>query len=283
MNTLVKTLSGVQSDAAPESRRFAVRDWFVAAVVRGFPPVLGLVLFVLAWQGIATAIPALPTPAVTWKAAVALFADPFYRNGPNDQGVGWNVLASLARVGAGFGMAAVIGIPAGFLIGRFAFLNAMASPIISLLRPVSPLAWLPIGLLLFKSANPAAIWAIFICSIWPMVINTAVGVTRVPQDYLNVARVLNLSEWKVFTRVLFPAVLPYMLTGVRLSIGTAWLVIVAAEMLTGGVGIGFWLWDEWNNLKVEHIVIAIFVIGVVGLLLEHALLAIARRFSYDAV
>ncbi|MEE2976630.1 MAG: nitrate ABC transporter permease [Pseudomonadota bacterium] len=283
MNTLVKTLSGVQSDAAPERRRFVARDWFVAAVVRGFPPVLGLVLFVLAWQGIATAIPALPTPAVTWKAAVALFADPFYRNGPNDQGVGWNVLASLARVGAGFGMAAVVGIPAGFLIGRFAFLNAMASPIISLLRPVSPLAWLPIGLLLFKSANPAAIWAIFICSIWPMVINTAVGVTRVPQDYLNVARVLNLSEWKVFTRVLFPAVLPYMLTGVRLSIGTAWLVIVAAEMLTGGVGIGFWLWDEWNNLKVEHIVIAIFVIGVVGLLLEHALLAIARRFSYDAV
>lgn len=283
MNTLVKTLSGVQSDAAPERRRFVARDWFVAAVVRGFPPVLGFVLFVLAWQGIATAIPALPTPAVTWKAGVALFADPFYRNGPNDQGVGWNVLASLARVGAGFGMAAVIGIPAGFLIGRFAFLNAMASPIISLLRPVSPLAWLPIGLLLFKSANPAAIWAIFICSIWPMVINTAVGVTRVPQDYLNVARVLNLSEWKVFTRVLFPAVLPYMLTGVRLSIGTAWLVIVAAEMLTGGVGIGFWLWDEWNNLKVEHIVIAIFVIGVVGLLLEHALLAIARRFSYDAV
>lgn len=283
MNTLVKTLSGVQSDAASERRRFVARDWFVAAVVRGFPPVLGLVLFVLAWQGIATAIPALPTPAVTWKAAVALFADPFYRNGPNDQGVGWNVLASLARVGAGFGMAALIGIPAGFLIGRFAFLNAMASPIISLLRPVSPLAWLPIGLLLFKSANPAAIWAIFICSIWPMVINTAVGVTRVPQDYLNVARVLNLSEWKVFTRVLFPAVLPYMLTGVRLSIGTAWLVIVAAEMLTGGVGIGFWLWDEWNNLKVEHIVIAIFVIGVVGLLLEHALLAIARRFSYDAV
>ncbi|ANJ71242.1 nitrate ABC transporter permease [Ralstonia insidiosa] len=283
MNTLVKTLSGVQSDAAIPTRRIALRDWFVAAVVRSFPPMLGLVIFVLAWQGIATAIPALPTPAVTWKAAVALFADPFYRNGPNDQGVGWNVLASLARVGAGFGMAAVIGIPAGFLIGRFAFLNAMASPIISLLRPVSPLAWLPIGLLLFKSANPAAIWAIFICSIWPMVINTAVGVTRVPQDYLNVARVLNLSEWKVFTRVLFPAVLPYMLTGVRLSIGTAWLVIVAAEMLTGGVGIGFWLWDEWNNLKVEHIVIAIFVIGVVGLLLEHALLAIARRFSYDSV
>ena len=157
----------------------------------------------------------------------------------------------------------------------------MTAPIISLLRPVSPLAWLPIGLLLFKAANPAAIWCIFICSIWPMVINTAVGVSKIPQDYLNIARVLNLSEWKVFTKILFPATLPYMLTGVRLSIGTAWLVIVAAEMLTGGVGIGFWLWDEWNNLKVENIIIAIFVIGIVGLLLEYCMIALAKRFSYE--
>ncbi|TWG83833.1 nitrate/nitrite transport system permease protein [Cupriavidus gilardii J11] len=264
-----------------EERRAARRDALAHGMLKLCPPLAGFVLFLLAWHGIATWIPALPTPGATWDAALPLFADPFYRNGPNDQGVGWNVLASLARVGAGFGLAALIGIPAGFALGRFAFLNAMAAPIISLLRPVSPLAWLPIGLLLFKAANPAAIWAIFICSIWPMVINTAVGVSRVPQDYLNVARVLDLSEWKVFTKVLFPAVLPYMLTGVRLSIGTAWLVIVAAEMLTGGTGIGFWLWDEWNNLKVEHIVIAIFVIGVVGLLLEHALLALARRFSHD--
>ena len=157
----------------------------------------------------------------------------------------------------GFGMAALVGIPMGFMIGRFTVLNRMVSPLISLLRPVSPLAWLPIGLLVFKSANPAAIWTIFICSIWPMIINTAVGVQRVPADYLNVARVLNLSEWKVITKILFPAVLPYMLTGVRLSVGTAWLVIVAAEMLTGGVGIGFWVWDEWNNLNVTHILIAI--------------------------
>ncbi|MDF3834412.1 nitrate ABC transporter permease [Cupriavidus basilensis] len=263
-----------------DARRAAWLDALSAAVLKAIPPLAGFALFLLVWQGIAAMIPAIPTPAATWQAAVPLFSDPFYRNGPNDQGIGWNVLASLARVGAGFGLAALIGIPAGFALGRFAFLNAMMAPIISLLRPVSPLAWLPIGLLLFKSANPAAIWAIFICSIWPMVINTAVGVTRVPQDYLNVARVLDLSEWKVFTRVLLPAVLPYMLTGVRLSIGTAWLVIVAAEMLTGGTGIGFWLWDEWNNLKVEHIVIAIFIIGVVGLLLEYALLTLARRFSY---
>ena len=163
------------------------------------------------------------------------------------------------------------------MIGRFKFLAAMFNPIISLLKPVSPLAWLPIGLLVFKAADPAAIWSIFICSIWPMIINTAVGVQRVPQDYMNVARVLNLSEWKIFTKILLPSVLPYMLTGVRLAIGIAWLVIVAAEMLTGGVGIGFWVWDEWNNLNVPHIIIAIVVIGVVGLLLEQALVALARR------
>ena len=243
-------------------------------------PVAGFALFVLVWQVVAMRIPEIPTPGVTWHAAVELFADPFYDNGPNDKGIGLNLLASLERVAAGFGLAALVGIPVGFAIGRYAAVRAMFSPIVSLLRPVSPLAWLPLGLLLFKAANPAAIWAIFICSIWPMIINTAVGVSRVPQDYLNVARVLNLSEWKVTTKVLLPAVLPYMLTGVRLSIGTAWLVIVAAEMLTGGTGIGFWLWDEWNNLKVEHIVIAIFVIGIVGLLLETLLVALARRFTY---
>src|SRR5213075_2783446 len=131
-----------------------------------------------------------------------------------------------------------------------------------------------------KRADPAAIWVIFICSLWPMIVNTAVGVRQIPQDYLNVARVLDLSEWKTFTRILVPAVVPYMLTGVRLSIGVAWLVIVAAEMLTGGVGIGFWVWDEWNNLKVDHIIIAILVIGVVGLALEQSLIFVAKRFSH---
>ncbi len=244
------------------------------------PPALGLLLFVLLWAQIST-LSGLPGPVKTWGSAVQLFSDPFYQNGPNDQGIGWNVLRSLMRVGMGFGLAALIGIPFGFLIGRFAFLSRMSAPIISLLRPVSPLAWLPIGLYVFKEAQPAAVWVIFISSIWPMIINTAVGVTRVPQDYLNVARVLRLNEWKVFSKILFPAVLPYMLTGVRLSIGVAWLVIVAAEMLTGGVGLGFWVWDEWNNLNVEHIIIAIFVVGIVGLLLEQALVLIAKRFEYQ--
>ena len=257
-------------------------EWLRGMLRTTLPPAIGLAVMIGIWY-LATlkAGGSLPGPVQTWAAAVRLFSDPFYRNGPNDQGIGWNVLSSLQRVGIGFGIAAAIGIPLGFLLGRFATLSRMVNPIISLLRPVSPLAWLPIGLLVFRKADPAATWTIFICSIWPMIMNTAQGVTRVPSDYMNVARVLNLSEWKIFTKILFPAVLPYMLTGIRLSIGTAWLVIVAAEMLTGGVGIGFWVWDEWNNLKVEHIIIAIFVIGIVGLLLEQALVAIARRFSYE--
>ncbi|WP_300653117.1 nitrate ABC transporter permease [Hydrogenophaga sp.] len=248
------------------------------------PPVLGLVFLITVWAVVAgTGASGIPTPLETWKQALEVFADPFYQVGPNDQGVGWNVLMSLQRVAIGFGLAAAVGIPAGFAIGRFEFLSRMFNPLISLLRPVSPLAWLPIGLLVFKGANPAAIWTIFICSIWPMIINTAVGVQRVPQDYMNVARVLNLSEWKIFTKILFPAVLPYLLTGVRLAVGTAWLVIVAAEMLTGGVGIGFWIWDEWNNLNVASIIIAIFVIGIVGLLLEFGLIKLATLFTFEEV
>jgi nitrate/nitrite transport system permease protein len=248
------------------------------------PPMLGFAFLVLLWMAISiTSKGSIPSPSATFSQAVTIFSDPFYSKGPNDQGIGWNILSSLKRVALGFGLAAIVGIPVGFMIGRFKFLSSMFNPLISLLRPVSPLAWLPIGLLVFKGANPAAIWTIFICSIWPMIINTAVGVQRVPQDYMNVARVLNLSEWKIFTKILFPAVLPYMLTGVRLAVGTAWLVIVAAEMLTGGVGIGFWVWDEWNNLNVKNIIIAIFVIGFVGLILEFALIKIATAFTFEEV
>src|SRR5574341_1561452 len=245
-------------------------EWLVAAIAW----VAGIVLFVVAWALVAKLGGRIPDPVTVAKAAAKIFSDPFYFKGPNDQGIGWNVLSSLKRVGIGFGLAALVGIPLGFMIGRWRFLSAMVDPIIALLKPVSPLAWLPIGLLVFKAANPAAIYVIFVCSLWPMIVNTAVGVRQIPQDYLNVARVLNLSGWKVFTKILFPAVLPYMITGVRLSAGIAWLVIVAAEMLTGGVGIGFWIWDEWNNLNVQHIIIAIFVVGTVGLWLEYSLLFI---------
>ena len=265
---------------ASESIDRSLRRQRAELTARIVAPVLGVLAFLGVWALVAQ-LGSIPGPAKTWTAAVQVFSDPFYKNGPNDQGIAWKIGGSLSRVGIGFGFAALVGIPLGFLIGRFMFLRNMAEPVIGLLRPVSPLAWLPIGLLVFKGADPAAVWTIFISSIWPMIINTAVGVRRVPQDYLNVARVLNLSEWKVFTRILFPAVLPYMLTGVRLSMGVAWLVIVAAEMLTGGVGLGFWVWDEWNNLKVENILIAILVIGIIGLFLEHMLLLLAKRWQYD--
>ncbi|NWG86820.1 MAG: nitrate ABC transporter permease [Hydrogenophilaceae bacterium] len=253
------------------------------ALRAALPPVIGVVLFVLLWQIVSASggESGLPGPVKTWESAKVLFADPFYDNGPNDKGIGWNILHSLYRVGAGFGLAALVGIPLGFMIGRFKFLSGMTAPIISLLRPVSPLAWLPIGLYVFKETEPASLWVIFISSIWPIILNTAAGVARVPQDYLNVARVLKLSEWKIFTKILFPSVLPHLMTGIRLSIGVAWLVIVAAEMLTGGTGLGFWVWDEWNNLNVEHIIIAIFIVGIVGLLLEQGLVLLAKRFNYE--
>nr|WP_083772839.1 nitrate ABC transporter permease [Erwinia tasmaniensis] len=261
--------------------RFLNRQLIRRIGQRIIPAILGLVVLLAIWQIAALSSKGFPTPLKSLAAAKVIFADPFYIAGPNDMGIGWNLLASLRRVATGFGLAAMVGIPAGFLIGRFHFIANMFNPIISLLRPVSPLAWLPIGLLLFQRAEPASAWTIFICSIWPMILNTAEGVKRIPQDYLNVARVLNLSEFTVMRKILFPAVLPYILTGVRLSIGIAWLVIVAAEMLTGGVGIGFWIWNEWNNLNVENIIIAIVLIGVVGMVLEQGLMAIARRFSYD--
>ncbi|EPN9381109.1 nitrate ABC transporter permease [Cronobacter malonaticus] len=271
----------VMPRVAVRKRRTPLAATVNALLARVVPAILGLALLVIAWQIAAVSSKGFPTPLSTLDSALTLFADPFYNEGPNDQGIGWNVLASLSRVAVGFGLAALVGIPLGFLIGRFTFLGRMFNPLIALLRPVSPLAWLPIGLLLFQKAEPASSWTIFICSIWPMVINTAEGVKRIPEDYLNVARVLQLSEWTVMRRILFPAVLPAVLTGVRLSIGIAWLVIVAAEMLTGGLGIGFWIWNEWNNLNVENILIAIVIIGVVGLLLEQGLMLIARRFSWQ--
>jgi nitrate/nitrite transport system permease protein len=265
-----------------ESRTRQGRDRlgdFCRAVI---PPLLGLVLMIGVWALVAVGSGNIPGPARTWDAAVLLFADPFYRNGPNDQGIGWNVLASLQRVGIGFGFAALIGIPIGFLLGRVTFLRRMFDPIISLLRPVSPLglaADRPAGL---QARRPGS----------DLDHLHLLDLADDPQHRARrAARAAGLPQRRPRARSArdqgdhphpFPAVLPYMLTGIRLSIGTAWLVIVAAEMLTGGVGIGFWVWDEWNNLKVEHILIAIFVIGIVGFALEQALLLLARRFTYES-
>ncbi len=243
------------------------------------PPLIGFALFLFGWTVLSQFRPTLPNPWVTAQSAIELFAHPFYIESANDQGIGWNILSSLGRVGTGFGMAALIGIPLGFIIGRVQFIRDMLSPIISILRPVSPLAWLPIGMVVFQSANPASIWVIFISSIWPIILNTSAGVSQVPQDYLNVARVLRLSEWKIFTKILLPSSLPYLLTGIRLSVGVAWLVIVAAEMVSGGKGIGFWVWDEYQNSQYAHIIVGIFVVGILGLVIEKLLILLTKLIS----
>ncbi|MAB15025.1 nitrate ABC transporter permease [Parvibaculum sp.] len=227
-----------------------------------------------------TLVPSFPDVPAVWNKAVEVFSDPFYVYGPNDMGIAWQVMYSLGRVLAGFLLAMAVGIPAGFLIGANKTFERAWLPLISILRPVSPLAWLPIGLLIFRAVDPSAIFVIFITSIWPMILNTAAGVKAIPQDYLNVARVLNFNRYEMVTRIYVPSTLPYMLTGMQLSLSTAWMVIVAAEMLTGGIGIGFYIWDEWNNLSVPSIIVAIVIIGGVGIALEAVMNAVRRRYDY---
>ncbi len=244
-------------------------------------PLMTLLVVLGVWVSITTHwVEDFPTPLQTLDRGVEIVAEPFYDNGPNDKGIGWQILYSLGRVLAGFGLAVLVGVPVGFLIGRSEHLHRALSPLIQILRPVSPLAWLPIGLLLFKAVNPSAIFVIFITSIWPVILNTAAGVRTVPRDYINVAAVLCLNRVELSLKILLPAALPHVLTGMRLSLGIAWMVIVAAEMLTGGVGIGFYIWDEWNNLNVASILVAILIIGIVGTVLEFMMSAIEARFRH---
>lgn len=247
--------------------------------------ILPMIVFIIAlglWEMVSKTIaPMLPGPIQTVEKSWDLIRDPFFDKGPNNKGLGWQLLYSLGRVAVGFGLAAAVGIPIGFLIGAVPAFHRAVNPLIQLLRPVSPLAWLPIGLATFKAASPAAFFVIFITSIWPIVLNTAFGVQKIPADYIAVARTLKLSPWRRFRKILLPATLPYTFTGLRISVGIAWLVIVATEMLTGGVGIGFFVWDEWNSLSLEHIILAIFIIGVVGLILDGIITRVGRRFEYD--
>jgi len=246
-------------------------------------PAITFAIVLLGWTVMqATLVPSFPDVPAVWNKAVEIFSDPFYVYGPNDMGIAWQVMYSLGRVLAGFLLAVAVGIPAGFLIGANKTFEQAWLPLIAILRPVSPLAWLPIGLLIFRAVDPSAIFVIFITSIWPMILNTAAGVKAIPQDYLNVARVLNFNRREMVTKIYVPATLPYMLTGMQLSLSTAWMVIVAAEMLTGGIGIGFYIWDEWNNLSVPSIIVAIVIIGCVGILLEAGMNQVRRRYDYSA-
>jgi nitrate/nitrite transport system permease protein len=213
----------------------------------------------------------MPTPPEALVKNLDFILHPFYRRGPGDIGLGWLLLASLSRVCIGFFLGAVVAVPLGFLIGMSREAWLVFNPIIQVFKPVSPLVWLPIALAIFNAAEPSAVFVIFITSLWPTIINTAEGVANVPKDYLEVAQVLEMPRWKQLLKIVLPASLPYIFTGLRLSLGIAWLVIVAVEMLTGGIGIGFFVWDEWNRLNVSSVFLAVFVIGLMGLILDYGL------------
>lgn len=224
---------------------------------------------------------AMPAPSQIGARLVELLSDPFHQRGTNDQGIGIQIAHSLWRVAAGFTLAALVAIPLGFLIGMSPLLNAALNPFIQVLRPVSPLAWMPLALYTIKDSSVSSIFVIFICSVWPMLLNTAFGVATVRKEWLNVARTLEAGTWRTAFRVILPAAAPTILTGMRISIGIAWLVIVAAEMLVGGTGIGYWVWNQWNNLSIADIVIAILMIGLVGLALDRLLGVAARAVAWQ--
>jgi nitrate/nitrite transport system permease protein len=230
--------------------------------------------------GGATKSDGLPTLAQMGEAAVRHLSAPFYDNGPNDKGIGIQLGHSLARVAAGFVLAALVAIPLGFLIGMSPLLYGALNPFIQVLKPISPLAWMPIALYTIKDSSASGIFVIFICSIWPMLINTAFGVASVRREWLNVARTLEVGPLRRAFEVILPAAAPTILTGMRISMGIAWLVIVAAEMLVGGTGIGYFVWNEWNNLSLTNVIFAILMIGVVGMLLDLAFASLQRFVTW---
>jgi len=221
-----------------------------------------------------------PTLGQMGETVYKNLAHPFYDNGPNDKGIGIQLAWSLGRVGLGFLIAAIVAIPLGFAIGMSPLLSHALNPFIQVLKPISPLAWMPLALYTIKDSSISGIFVIFICSIWPMLINTAFGVASVRRDWLNVAKTLEVSPLRKAFLVILPAAAPTILTGMRISMGIAWLVIVAAEMLVGGTGIGYFVWNEWNNLSITNVIIAILLIGVVGMLLDQILARFTRMVTF---
>ena len=243
-------------------------------------PILGLGVMLLIWAVLsATVAPDLPSPMKTWEESKPYILNPFFKDGEMNQGIGRFAFLSLVRVAKGFLLAIVIGTPLGFLLGLSAFFHRTFDPVIQILRPISPLAWLPLGLIIFRQSEPAAIFTIATCAMWPTVINTAVGVRSISPEYLNVGRVFKLSPMKTLRRIIIPGSLPYVFTGYRLSLGLAWLVIVASEMLTGAPGVGGFLWQEYNSLVYSHILLSIITIGLIGFSLDRLMSMVERQFK----
>lgn len=222
-----------------------------------------------------------PNPSLVWEEASYQFKNPFYDKGPNDKGIGIQLKYSLIRVGLGFLLAIVVAVPLGFFIGMSPVLNLALSPFIQILKPISPLAWLPVALYIIKDSEKASIFVIFVCSIWPMLVNTAFGVQSVKKDYINIAKTLELSKVRTAFTIILPAAAPTIFTGMKISIGIAWLVIVAAEMVIGGIGMGYFVWNEWNGLNLASMIFAIFVIGLVGLILDFLISRLISATAYQ--
>ncbi|MBD8653899.1 MULTISPECIES: nitrate ABC transporter permease [unclassified Rhizobium] len=253
----------------PPARKLNIRHAATAVCRNVLPPLVVLIALLAIWQIACSGAGAtLPPPSQVWIDSYDLIAHPFFDFGPQDIGLAWRVLISLQRVAIGFGLAAVVGVFLGALVGQSVWAMRGLDPIFQILRTVPPLAWLPLSLAAFQNSNPSAIFVIFITSIWPVIINTAVGVRNIPDDYRNIARVLRLNQLEFFIRIMVPAAAPYIFTGLRIGIGLSWLAIVAAEMLTGGVGIGFFIWDAWNSSRLTDIIVALAYIGVTGFVLD---------------
>jgi len=241
-------------------------------------PLVGAAAVVVMWAIVsATLAPDLPSPLRTWQESRRYILDPFFKDGEMNQGIGRLAFYSLVRVAKGFALALAIGTPIGFLLGLSRRFHQSFDPIVQFMRPISPLAWLPLGLVIFQKSEPAAVFTIALCAMWPTVINTAVGVRSISQDYLNVGRVLKLSRTTTLRRIVIPATLPYLFTGYRLSLGLAWLVIVAAEMLTGTPGVGGFLWQEYNSLVYSHIILSVLTIGAIGFVLDRLMGLVEAR------
>jgi len=240
----------------------------------------GLLIFALLWIAASSAVKDLPKLKAIWEAAQTLFQNPWYDHGPSDKGILNLMLNSLSRVASGFALGALVAIPLGTVMGMTPFFRKLLDPLVQLLRPVSPLAWYPLGLAAFTAADPALIFTIFITALWPTVLNTAFGVSSLPQDFKNVARVFRFTPWQYLTRVVMPFALPSIVTGLRISFGIAWMVIVAAEMLSGRAGIGFFVWDSYNAGNLALVVVAILLIGFTGYALDRLFGLLERRVSF---
>ena len=244
---------------------------------------LGLVIFGGVWELVSSLTKgALPAPIATLTVLFEMLSDPFYDYGPNDKGIGLQLLTSIKTVFLGFFFGSLVAIPVGILMGASTICKQLFYPIVQLLKPVSPLAWFPIGLVVFKDTGLAAIFIVFITSLWSTLINTSFGIASLPQDHKNVAKAFGFSKMRYLTKILIPFSLPHIITGLRLSISVAWLVIVAGEMLSGGAGIGFFVWDSWNALSLEKVISAIIIIGVVGLLFDKLFTYIENKVAYKA-